>query len=284
MRKITALLFIFLLMILPSGFAVPAEDVLAYFIDVDTVNQVVTVYEGEGRETEDIVHRMICSTGEEEGDTPLGSFNMIEEVNEGEREEWYYIKNFQLYVQWPSRIVRDILFHSLPYEEPGAEALEEERQALGTPASHGCIRLRSADARWIAQNCPVGTEVYIHDDAQADEELRTLLLLTSFDREAMSYDEFLNGKLLLSQSSEGYAVLALQRRLNALGYEAGEENALFGVQTETALLAWQNDNGYEADGVLTPEQSECLREMTEDSRVQVKEENGHVIVRVTREK
>ena len=34
---------------------------------------------------------------------------------------------------------------------------------LGQAASHGCVRLCVADARWIYYNCPIGTKVVISD-------------------------------------------------------------------------------------------------------------------------
>jgi len=33
---------------------------------------------------------------------------------------------------------------------------------LGSPASHGCIRLKVEDARWIYNNCPAGTTVTVY--------------------------------------------------------------------------------------------------------------------------
>ena len=35
---------------------------------------------------------------------------------------------------------------------------------LGTVASHGCIRLRAGDAKWIYDNCDIGTKVTIYDN------------------------------------------------------------------------------------------------------------------------
>ena len=37
--------------------------------------------------------------------------------------------------------------------------LEQAVEELGTRASHGCVRLRWEDARWIATHCPDGTTV-----------------------------------------------------------------------------------------------------------------------------
>ena len=39
-----------------------------------------------------------------------------------------------------------------------------EYNRLGSPASHGCVRLCVRDAIWIFDNCPQGTGVEIYDD------------------------------------------------------------------------------------------------------------------------
>ena len=133
-----------------------------YEIEVDLTNQIVTVYRGSGRATGDIVRQMICSSGTEDN-TPRGTFIMPENQKEDEREEWYYIGKYQLYVQYASRIVGSILFHSLPSVQRNESPTADSHEALGAPASHGCIRLRPADSRWIAENCLAGTSVHIFD-------------------------------------------------------------------------------------------------------------------------
>jgi len=171
-----------------------------------------------------------------------------------EREAWYYIGKFRLHVQYASRIVRDILFHSLPSTRNGASPTEETRLALGSRASHGCIRLRPADARWIAENCPPGTRVNIFDGGFADEELRSLLLKTSYDSAQMKYADFQKGAFLLSVSSDLPQVKLLQERLNALGYACGETDGVFGAATHAAVVLWQENNGLAATGELNEDQ------------------------------
>lgn len=46
-------------------------------------------------------------------------------------------------------------------------------------------------------------------------------------------------------------VLAIQRRLNELGYNAGTPDGLFGNKTRAAIQAFQRDNGIAADGVAS---------------------------------
>ncbi len=150
-----------------------------YAIEVDITNQIVTVYRAEDPSETGIVRQMICSTGTNEC-TPVGRF-ALNQRNSAERGEWYAIPNYNCYVQYVTRIVDSYLFHSLPYAEKDVSTLDPEAAALlGTPASHGCIRLRPEDAKWIAKNCPNGTACHIYHSRKPDEGLRGLLLVQSY--------------------------------------------------------------------------------------------------------
>lgn len=222
----------------------------AYEIEVDLNNQVVTVYRGEGRTENDIARQMICSSGEHDS-TPTGEFIMPEIQKVDEREAWYYIGKFRLHVQYASRIVRDILFHSLPSTHQAVSPTEDSRLALGSKASHGCIRLRPSDSRWIAENCPPGTLVKIFDGGFADENLRAILLQSSYDSEKMAYGDFLDGNaFLLSISSQREEVKLMQQKLNLLGYMCGESDGVFGAGTHAATVLWQQMKGYQPTGEM----------------------------------
>lgn len=71
-----------------------------------------------------------------------------------------------VYGMYSTRIVRNILFHSVPYTAPRNDALEYwEFDKLGTKASAGCIRLMVSDAKWIFNNCWSGTMVEFYSSA-----------------------------------------------------------------------------------------------------------------------
>jgi N-acetylmuramoyl-L-alanine amidase len=66
---------------------------------------------------------------------------------------------------------------------------------------------------------------------------------------------FLLGDRLLYLSGHmlrGDDVAELQRRLNALGFDAGREDGILGPETETALREFQRNAGATADGVCGP--------------------------------
>ena len=181
-----------LLCLLPLLCAARAEA--AYKIGVDIENQIVTVYRADDDGEDGIVRQMICSTGENEC-TPVGRFT-LNQRNSAERTEWYAIPAYDCYVQYVTRIIGGYLFHSLPYAEEDESTLDTEAAALlGTPASHGCIRLRPEDAEWIARNCPNGTPCHIYHSWEVDEGLRGLLLLHSYAEggEWASYADFAQG-------------------------------------------------------------------------------------------
>ena len=191
MRNLRRILCLALLIALLSGCALATSP---YAIKVDITNQIVTVYRAEDMSEGGIVRQMICSTGENEC-TPVGRFT-LNQRNSAERTKWYAIPTYDCYVQYVTRIIGGYLFHSLPYAEEDEATLDTEAAALlGTPASHGCIRLRPEDAEWIAKNCPNGTPCHIYHSWETDEGLRGLLLLHSYAEggEWASYADFAQG-------------------------------------------------------------------------------------------
>ena len=65
--------------------------------------------------------------------------------------------------QWSARIYEDILFHTTLYkrsQDPNSLDTKTYNK-LGTPSSHGCIRLQCVAAKFIYDKCPVGTRVVI---------------------------------------------------------------------------------------------------------------------------
>lgn len=227
-----------------------------YYIDVDLVNQIVTAYNyGGGRGEDNIARQMICSSGYDSL-TPTGTYFMPEKKYDSEREEWYWFGEYEIYAKYASRIVNGILFHSVLYPSTSSPATWASTHALGSKASHGCIRLRVEDSKWIAENCPPGTCVHIFDDGEADEDLRELLLNASFSADEMDYADFKRGMCTLRRGSRFSKVADLQQRLIDLGYLADRADGIFGPNTEAAVKAWQRDAGYADDGVVTPDQLE----------------------------
>ena len=127
-----------------------------YYISINRALNNVTIYAiDEFGEYTIPVKAMVCSTGDV---TPLGVYQT--DINY----EWRLLFG-NVYGQYATRIVGDILFHSVPYFTQDKGDLEyEEYNKLGTKASMGCIRLAVKDAKWIFDNCPLGTTVELYDD------------------------------------------------------------------------------------------------------------------------
>lgn len=120
-------------------------------VNVDA--NVVTVYQNGVP-----VRAMVCSTGDV---TPrAGTFLMSDKYR------WHDLYG-NVYGQYTCRITGHILFHSLPYVRnyDPSSMISEEFDKLGTPASMGCVRLMTADAKWIYENCDSGTSVTFYADA-----------------------------------------------------------------------------------------------------------------------
>lgn len=101
------------------------------------------------------LYTMRCSSGKN-GATPTGTYH-IENI----RGEHFYTPSEKMggnyYVAWKGN---DFLFHSVPVDKNG-HYIAKEAKKLGHPASHGCVRLSVADAKWVYENIPVGTKVVI---------------------------------------------------------------------------------------------------------------------------
>ena len=100
---------------------------------------------------------MICSTGKDDTPTPTGTYQAYAQLSG----EWYWFKQYQCYAKWAYGIVGGILFHSVTFNKNKKQVGSESN--LGRKASHGCVRLKIDDAKWIYDNCPYGTTVVIQE-------------------------------------------------------------------------------------------------------------------------
>lgn len=129
-----------------------------YLIKVNRVHNTVTVYEQNDKGEYSVpVRAMLCSVGVG-GRTIKGTFQTMA------RYRWKALMG-DVWGQYATRVVGGILFHSVYYYENGnpATLATKEFNKLGSAASHGCIRLSVVDAKWIYDNCAVGTTVIIYD-------------------------------------------------------------------------------------------------------------------------
>ena len=64
---------------------------------------------------------------------------------------------------------------------------------------------------------------------------------------------------VLKKGSKGNEVKELQNKLNALGYDCGKADGIFGAKTEAAVKQYQKDTGLTVDGMAGPKTLEALK-------------------------
>ena len=124
-----------------------------YLIIVKLKEHRVRVYEKtDGRWKK--IHRWKCTTGKKSTPTPKGTFHIGVKglhFNTGERSRcWYYTQFYGSY-----------MFHSVLYDRQ-PRPVNCTRGTLGASLSHGCIRLKLSDAKWLQDHVPAGTKVVIY--------------------------------------------------------------------------------------------------------------------------
>ena len=132
----------------------------SYYIKVNRTACTVTVYAKDGNNGYIIpVKRFACSVGLPSTPTPTGTFYTSNKYR------WHTLMG-PSYGQYCTRIVGGILFHSVAGRNMTSYNLNaRDYNKLGSPASHGCVRLCVRDAKWIYDNCPSGTKVTIYDSS-----------------------------------------------------------------------------------------------------------------------
>lgn len=129
-----------------------------YYIKINYTANCVTIYKKDESGNYTIpVKAMVCSTGTA---TPTkGTYKTMNKY------VWKEL-NGHCWGQYSTRIVGHILFHSVPYSSPNKDDLKYNLyDKLGTRASAGCIRLTTADAKWIYDNCSLGTMVEFYSSS-----------------------------------------------------------------------------------------------------------------------
>ena len=232
-----------------------------YAITVDVTNQVTTVY---GRDENGgytvVVRQMLCSTGTKANPSDVGDW-----VLTGRVARWCYFPQWGGHAQFWTKINSSIAFHSVIYSDPqDTMSLKvSSYNNLGKRASHGCIRLTVADAKWIYDNCGEGVVVTITEDLPADPELVAALKLPSLNKQYMlpyvtptptPAPVYIPGTLpeagfrTLKKNSSGDDVYWLQSKLTELGYYHGHIGGTYLGGTVEAVKAFQKDHGLSVTG------------------------------------
>ena len=163
-----------------------------YYILLDCVNQIVTVYErDEAGDYSRIVRQFLCTTGKMEVDpedpedvatpTPRGIWRI------GGRERFGKFANFSgEYARYWTQIVGSVYFHSIMFSRRDVDHLQRSAfRNLGRAASHGCVRLYVEDARWLYYHACPGTRVEVSTTEKRDSaraaKLKTELSFSAYN-------------------------------------------------------------------------------------------------------
>lgn len=235
----------------------PTPEPTKYTLMVDVANQITRAYTyDENGEYTVLVREMICSTGTAKNPTPLGTTIMP-----SSRARWGYFPTWDSHAQYLTRIDSANAFHSVLYTEADERTLAVSSfEALGTPASHGCVRLYVSDAKWIYDNCAAGTIITVYE-GEYDPEY-TMTLRRSLNEETLrerslpeptptpeySPENWPTEYRTLYRGKEGEDVFMLQMRLAELGYYHGTITGGYYGGTIEAVKAFQKDHGLTVDG------------------------------------
>jgi lipoprotein-anchoring transpeptidase ErfK/SrfK len=154
------------------------EDILfrpphkKYRLTVDYYNQTVWAHSKDENGGYTVLERvMICTTGGNGVWTPEGVYAMDDDYH-----RFGYFPSFNCYAQYWTQMWGNFYFHSILYSARDAAAYTmSSYRSLGTPGSHGCIRMLVPDARWLYENCAPGTECEVTIEYSKDETLKNIL-------------------------------------------------------------------------------------------------------------
>lgn len=143
-----------------------------YMIKVNKEMNCMTIYAKDGENGFIIpVKSFLTSVGD---DTPVGTFKTPEKYR-------WRLMIHDLYTQYATRLGAGlpILIHSIIYDAPNPFTVwASTYNNLGIARSAGCIRLASIDAKWVYDNCGIGTTVVVYNSSIAGP----------FDRPTIMYE------------------------------------------------------------------------------------------------
>ncbi len=168
-RSITLVLALAMIITLFAAYLEPAHAATSnsYWLKVNQKRNVITAYKKVGGKWKPI-RAMLCSTGVNY--TPATTtYNGTWRTSSKKR--WLTMSldgQFFDYGQYTAHLYGGIYIHSVWYYAPKHNAqARAEFNKLGTKASHGCIRVSTADAKWMYDTCPAGTKVTVYSSSKA---------------------------------------------------------------------------------------------------------------------
>ena len=136
------------------------------YITVDRTRGLVTIY-GYNSSTgsyDTPIKAMLCSVGNPISLTEAGTYSIGWQVTFKQMVGDDYVS----YAPYVSQIYGAVYFHGVGSSTSDLQTVSSyDFNMLGTPQSHGCVRLAACDAKWIYYNVDSGTTVRIGDNLGA---------------------------------------------------------------------------------------------------------------------
>ncbi|SHK47647.1 L,D-transpeptidase catalytic domain [Clostridium cavendishii DSM 21758] len=127
------------------------ESNTKYLIFTNIATQKTYVFTGSKNKW-NLAREFLCSTGIKGQDTPKGSFSV---KNKG---DWFFNEAISEGAKYWVGFMDNYLYHSYPMNKD--QKITDK--TLGKAASHGCIRLKTEDSKWLHDNIPMDTKVIIN--------------------------------------------------------------------------------------------------------------------------
>jgi lipoprotein-anchoring transpeptidase ErfK/SrfK len=100
------------------------------------------------------IYRFVISTGRPGYETPTGRYKVLN------KSETWWSRKWSVWMPWALRWHNGYFFHQLPHKPGSSVNIGATR--LGTPDSHGCVRVNVGDAELLYRWTHVGTPVWVH--------------------------------------------------------------------------------------------------------------------------
>lgn len=141
---------------LPKLIAPTRNKIAIAFVKVVLSEQRVYAYNKRRR----LIASFSASTGADDT-TPVGRFKVFSKSAQA-----YYSPNPGERMKFMTRFTKgregdNIGFHGIPYRVTPKGDVPLYTPLGITPVSHGCVRLKVSDAKWLFQNMPIGAEVLV---------------------------------------------------------------------------------------------------------------------------
>ena len=118
------------------------------WVDLSRIRLYVLEYADEGWQ---VLHTLPCAVGDASHPTPGGRFEISYKCASIGKEDLYLCR-------YALCFYGGYMLHSVLFDWSGNEVIDGR---LGMRISHGCVRLRVQDVKWLYDTIPIGTTVFV---------------------------------------------------------------------------------------------------------------------------